>query len=98
MEDILGAPMFRAVITSKTVTGSAVLLKVRYHRKNIFCEKRPEFDVRVGCGSSSWEYEKYREAKTLLPGDEFYVDGYGQDWCEIIHHNPIRKLLNLWFV
>ncbi|MBR3676759.1 MAG: hypothetical protein IKN71_06460 [Alphaproteobacteria bacterium] len=99
MEEELGAPMFCAVVVEKQVTDNAVELQVRYHRKSIFDGKRKAFKVIVNRGPTDSEYrlQRYLSAKQLKPGDELYVDPYGEDWTDPMYYGKIRRKWNLKF-
>lgn len=99
MEDELGAPRFRAVIVKKTANECQVDLLVRYHRKSVFAPKRKTFKVSVprGADAQSSSYERYLAATKLKPGDEIFVDPYGEDWCEPMYYDALRRRWNLRF-
>lgn len=99
MEEELGAPMFRAVVISKKMNDGVIELQVRYHRKNFFNRKRKKFLVSVQRGEANSQYhlQKYLSAKQLEPGDELYVDPYGEEWCDPLYHNSLQRKWNLKF-
>ena len=94
-----GAPMFRALVVENNTTDSSVELKVRYHRKNLFSGKRKAFKVVVPhmSGGNKWLLERYLQAKALNPGDELYVDPYGEEWCNPRQRNPFSRWWYLKF-
>ncbi len=98
MADVeLGAPMFKAVVVKKDVTPVAVVLKVRYHRKHFFDGKRKVFTLEVPFGNSTWQQDRYNLAQMLQPGDELFVDGYGEEWSDPLYHNALQRKWNLRF-
>lgn len=97
MEEELGAPMFCAVVVGKQVTDYTVELLVRYHRKSIFDGKRKTFKVTVNRGATDYKLQRYLSAKQLKPGDELFVDPYGEEWTEPMYHGKIRRAWNLKF-
>lgn len=84
-----GAPMFRAVVVENETTDSGVKLQVRYHRKHFWTDKRKVFEVKVP--HNERRLIPYLRAKALKPGDEIYVDPYGEDWCNPQQHNPFCR-------
>lgn len=99
MEEELGAPMFRAVVVSKEIDDNVVKLQVRYHRKSIFAGKRKKFLVTVKNVNENSQYylQKFLSAKRLEPGDEIFVDPYGEEWCDPVFHNCLQRKWNLKF-
>ena len=97
METTLEAPRFKAVIEKKDVTLKCIKLCVRYHRKSPFGEKRNTFNVTVPRGKSLQHEKMYQTAKNLHPGDEIFVDGYGENWSSPIKHNALMRFLKLHF-
>jgi len=95
----LGAPMFRAVVVKKLVTHYTVELYVRYHRKSFLDKKRPSFKVFVhrGAVENKERLQIYLSAKKLKPGDEIYVDPYGEEWCDPMYYDKFRRKWNLRF-
>ena len=93
MEEELGAPMFQAVVVKNETTDDAVKLQVRYHRKNFFADERKVFEVVAlhGSAGNRWLLERYLEAKALRPGDEIYVDPFGEEWCNPRQRNPFSR-------
>lgn len=97
METEAGAPMFKAVVVKKTVTSYEIELKVRYHRKSILGGKRKTFKVRIPFGATEYQQHRYKMAKQLNPGDELFVDGYGEEWTDPLYHNALQRQWNLKF-
>ena len=101
MDEELGALMFHAVIVSVQSSSSCIELKVRYFRHGI--EKRKEFAVKVSqfpldyLVGSCYQRQKYEAAAKLKPGDEIFVDPYGEEWCDPIYNNWFRRKWNLIF-
>ena len=91
--------MYCAVVVKTLVTYYTVELQVRFHRKSIFDGKRKTFKVFVHRGTSDSQYrlERYLEAKKLKPGDELYVDPYGEEWTDPMYYGKIRRAWNLKF-
>ena len=94
-----GSPMFRAVVISKEIENNVVKLQVRYHRKSIFAGKRKKFLVTVKNvnENSLYHRQKFLSAKCLEPGDEIFVDPYGEEWCDPVFHNCLQRKWNLTF-
>ena len=99
MEVELCAPMLRAVVTKKLVTFYTVKLWVRFHRESIFCGKRKAFEVyiRRGMCNEQKQMQMYYAAKELEPGDELYVDSYGENLAEPMCYGKFRRWWNLKF-
>ena len=93
-----GDPMFRALVIKKKITPVAIVLKVRYHRKNFFDNKRKEFRLEVPLGHNQWQQKWYKLAERLNPGDELYVDSCGKEWCDPIFHNTLQRKWNLKYL
>lgn len=87
--------MFRAVVVTNETTDDEVKLKVRYHRKHLFADKRRVFEVKVPHGSGEWLLRRYLLAKALKPGDELFVDEFGEDWCDPSQRS---KLGRWWYL
>lgn len=99
MDFELGAPMFCAVVVKKLVTYYTVELQVRYHRKSILDGKRKTFKVFVHRGAVDTQdrLQRYLSAKQLEPGDELYVDPYGEEWTDPMYYGKTRRKWNLKF-
>ena len=99
MEEELGAPMYCAVVVSSRVTDTRIELYVRYHRKSIFDGKRKTFPVIIEHGNNdpAYKVERFLAARQLKPGDEIFVDPYGEEWCDPLYHNALVRRWNLRF-
>lgn len=97
MDTELCAPRFKAIVTENHVTPEAVELQVRYLRKSIVDDKREVFKVLVKCDVVGRQAEAYQAAKQLRPGDELFVDPYGEEWSDPKQRSFIRRRWNLTF-
>lgn len=99
MEIEVGAPMFRAIIVKKSMNEHSVILRVRYRRKSFFSLKRKCFDVVVNSADyvSYERYLRYCQIQKLKAGDEIFVDPYGEEWTNPLHHNFLLRQWNLRF-
>ena len=97
MEVELEAPMYCAIVERKGVTSDRVKLYVRFRRRGIFANKRMTFRVVIDRNNPRYTAKAYETVKSLQPGDELYVDGYGDEWNNPRRCNRVERWWNVHF-
>lgn len=97
MEVELGAPMYQSIVERKVVTLDKVKLYVRFRRCGIFADRRRTFRVVIDRNNPHYTEKAYKTLSSLQPGDEVYVDGYGEEWNNPRRCNMVERWWNLRF-
>lgn len=97
MEIEAGAPMYCAVVEKVVSTYNTVEMFVRFRRSHLLKEKRKSFAFIVHRNDSKNTPKAYETLKALRPGDEIFVDGYGQEWSHPHRHGKVKRWWNKHF-